>query len=298
MERVQQAEAQPLAETGSLHDVTQPQRFARRLEGPEHLLGVHDRLHDVDAPSTLASATPPGRRNGVLVYHNDSVSYSITREAWMRPCKSRTIVARPWARKSAVPRKSEFARDAPRCTRAERRGRGNSLCQTRPGAEKLRRLHERNAWPAGHPSLAWLESVRAGTPHGWRTRRRHDFELDAEHIAAENRKRLAALEDDYDHLGRQLARRGIDIEARDASARMAFRVSVPPGASAPAAPGSPASRGPASPETSSRSWKTARSSSSWCAHARHLAAHPLGQAGQRRPSCGRSPRRAGSSSTR
>src|SRR6185436_990977 len=52
------------------------------------------------------------------------------------------------------------------------------------------------------------------------------FELDAEHIAAENRKQLAALEDDYDHLGRQLARRGIDIDGLTERA-LAFRVSVP-----------------------------------------------------------------------
>ena len=52
------------------------------------------------------------------------------------------------------------------------------------------------------------------------------FELNAEHIAAENRKQLAALEDDYDHLGRQLARRGIDIDGLTERA-LAFRVSVP-----------------------------------------------------------------------
>jgi len=52
------------------------------------------------------------------------------------------------------------------------------------------------------------------------------FELDAEHIAAENRKGLEPLEDDYGHLGRQLARRGLDIEPLTARA-MAFRVAVP-----------------------------------------------------------------------
>jgi len=52
------------------------------------------------------------------------------------------------------------------------------------------------------------------------------FELDAERIAAENRKGLGPLEDDYAHLGRQLARRGVDIEALTKRA-MAFRVSVP-----------------------------------------------------------------------
>jgi len=52
------------------------------------------------------------------------------------------------------------------------------------------------------------------------------FELDAEHIATENRKGLTALEDDYDHLGRQLARRGVEIERLTERAQ-AFRVSVP-----------------------------------------------------------------------
>lgn len=52
------------------------------------------------------------------------------------------------------------------------------------------------------------------------------FELDPERIAAENRTRLAPLEDDYDHLGRQLARRGVEIE-RLTERAMAFRVAVP-----------------------------------------------------------------------
>ena len=52
------------------------------------------------------------------------------------------------------------------------------------------------------------------------------FELDTEHIAAANRKSLAALEDDYGHLGRQLARHGVDIE-RLTERALAFRVSVP-----------------------------------------------------------------------
>ena len=38
------------------------------------------------------------------------------------------------------------------------------------------------------------------------------FDLDPEHIAAENLKDLDVLQDDYEHLGRQLARRGVDIE--------------------------------------------------------------------------------------
>lgn len=52
------------------------------------------------------------------------------------------------------------------------------------------------------------------------------FELDGERIAAENQKRLKWVEEDYDHLGRQLARRGVDIERLTERAG-AFRVSVP-----------------------------------------------------------------------
>ena len=52
------------------------------------------------------------------------------------------------------------------------------------------------------------------------------FELSPDHIAAENRKRLKWLEEDYEHLGRQLARRGADIE-RLTERAMAFRVAVP-----------------------------------------------------------------------
>jgi L-rhamnose isomerase / sugar isomerase len=52
------------------------------------------------------------------------------------------------------------------------------------------------------------------------------FALDAEHIASGNRAQLGALEEDYAHLGRQLARRGADIEKLTERA-MAFRVAVP-----------------------------------------------------------------------
>ena len=52
------------------------------------------------------------------------------------------------------------------------------------------------------------------------------FELDTEQIAADNRKRLETLQGDYDHLGRQLVRRGVDIEKLTERA-MAFRVAVP-----------------------------------------------------------------------
>jgi L-rhamnose isomerase/sugar isomerase len=50
--------------------------------------------------------------------------------------------------------------------------------------------------------------------------------LDGDRIADENGKNLARVEEDYQHLGRQLARRGVDIETLTRRA-MAFRVSVP-----------------------------------------------------------------------
>ena len=53
-----------------------------------------------------------------------------------------------------------------------------------------------------------------------------EFDLSAEHIAAENDARVECLQDDYDHLGLQLARRNIDIEALTERAT-AFRVAVP-----------------------------------------------------------------------
>jgi L-rhamnose isomerase/sugar isomerase len=52
------------------------------------------------------------------------------------------------------------------------------------------------------------------------------FELHDERIAAQNERRLRWLEEDYAHLGRQLARRGVDIEKVTERAE-AFRVSVP-----------------------------------------------------------------------
>jgi len=52
------------------------------------------------------------------------------------------------------------------------------------------------------------------------------FELTDDRIAAENGKRLKWLEEDYEHLGRQLARRGADIEKLTERA-MAFRVAIP-----------------------------------------------------------------------
>jgi L-rhamnose isomerase / sugar isomerase len=50
--------------------------------------------------------------------------------------------------------------------------------------------------------------------------------LDVDRVADENRKNLARVEEDYEHLGRQLARRGVEIETLTRRA-MAFQVSVP-----------------------------------------------------------------------
>ena len=52
------------------------------------------------------------------------------------------------------------------------------------------------------------------------------FPLTDERIAQDNQRRRAALDDDYAHLGEQLARRGIAIEMLTDLA-MAFRVAVP-----------------------------------------------------------------------
>lgn len=53
-----------------------------------------------------------------------------------------------------------------------------------------------------------------------------DTKIAADVIAAENDKRAAALKDDYDALGNQLARRNIDIDA--VTAKVAeFFVAVP-----------------------------------------------------------------------
>jgi L-rhamnose isomerase / sugar isomerase len=52
------------------------------------------------------------------------------------------------------------------------------------------------------------------------------FKLTAEDVARENGPRLGWLQEDYDHLSRQLARRGVDVE-RLTERAMAFRVAVP-----------------------------------------------------------------------
>src|SRR5262245_43168834 len=52
------------------------------------------------------------------------------------------------------------------------------------------------------------------------------FELRDDRIAAHNQDRIRSLAEDYEHLGSQLARRGVDIE-RLTERALAFRVSVP-----------------------------------------------------------------------
>ena len=52
------------------------------------------------------------------------------------------------------------------------------------------------------------------------------FTVSDEFVAEQNRKHLEALEEDYAHLGRQLGRRGIDVE-RLTERAMGFRVAVP-----------------------------------------------------------------------
>ena len=52
------------------------------------------------------------------------------------------------------------------------------------------------------------------------------FEISPELIASENRRHEAALAEDYEHLGKVLRRRGLDVEALTARAA-AFRVAVP-----------------------------------------------------------------------
>src|SRR5436309_6434644 len=52
------------------------------------------------------------------------------------------------------------------------------------------------------------------------------FMVSDAHVAEGNRERLSWLEEDYEHLGRQLVRRGADIE-RLTERAMAFRVAIP-----------------------------------------------------------------------
>src|SRR5262249_56902420 len=74
-----------------------------------------------------------------------------------------------------------------------------------------------------------LLSERATSEPARRVRARESdmgHALDGEHISAENRKRRDWLDEDYAHLGRQLTRRGLDIESLVTKAA-AFRVAVP-----------------------------------------------------------------------
>src|SRR5262245_52612306 len=52
------------------------------------------------------------------------------------------------------------------------------------------------------------------------------FEISDSHVAEDNASRLDALQEDYQALARQLARRGVEIE-RLTERAMAFRVAVP-----------------------------------------------------------------------
>src|SRR5688572_19424480 len=52
------------------------------------------------------------------------------------------------------------------------------------------------------------------------------FKLTADHVAEHNRQGRAAVQEDFEHLGRALRRRGVDIERLVARAQ-AFRVAVP-----------------------------------------------------------------------
>ena len=96
-------------------------------------------------------------------------------------------------------------------------------------------------------------------------------------IEREWRRSGPALQEDYDHLGRQLKRRGIDIAADARPGRRRSASPSPRGAWRPAAPASAVSRGPASRANVDQRSRTAP----WCRRldrrdAPHLAAHPVG----------------------
>ena len=93
------------------------------------------------------------------------------------------------------------------------------------------------------------------------------FSVSDERIAEDNQRRLAALEADYAHLGRQLARRGIDIEALTDLA-MEFRVALPSWALAAGGTRFGRFPAPASHRRSSRRWRTAPRSMRWSASRR------------------------------
>ncbi len=124
------------------------------------------------------------------------------------------------------------------------------------------------------------------------------FELDAERIAAENRKGLESLEDDYEHLGRQLARRGVDIEALTKRA-MAFRVSVPSWGVGTGGTRFARFAGPGEPRNVFEKLEDCEVVFKLDPlDARASRCTSPGTSRTARPSCGPSPRRAGSSSIR
>jgi L-rhamnose isomerase / sugar isomerase len=83
-----------------------------------------------------------------------------------------------------------------------------------------------------------------------------------EFVDEHNRKALDWLHQDYDHLGKQLRRRGVDIE-RLTERAVAFRVAVPSWGVGTGGTRFARFAGPASRGTSSRSSTTATSSTRW-----------------------------------
>ena len=104
-------------------------------------------------------------------------------------------------------------------------------------------------------------------------------ELDVERIAGENAKRLKELEDDYEHLGRRLARRGVDIERLTRRAE-AFRVAVPSWGVGTGGTRFARFPNPGEPRNIFEKLEDCEVDPEARAHdPRHLAPHPLGQAG-------------------
>ena len=75
-------------------------------------------------------------------------------------------------------------------------------------------------------------------------------------IADENRGRLTTVQEDFDHLGRQLARRGIDIERSPRAAP--FHVAIPSWGVGTGGTRFARFPGPGEPRDISRSSRTAR----------------------------------------
>ena len=105
-----------------------------------------------------------------------------------------------------------------------------------------------------------------------------------ERIATENEARSAWLEEDYEHLGRQLARRRVDIEQLTALAA-AFRVSVPSWGLGTGGTRFARFPGPGEPRTLfGKARRLRRGAGARARDTRGLAAHPLGH--PRRPAGG------------